>query len=115
MSEGVCNRCDGSGKTGPVHVNMGDKPHVWLDSMPCSTCDGTGKITADKAEAIALGAALKKRRVALGLSLYEYAPRVNLTPAQLSGLEHGKGGMAAWHHPFATTAHLIATQPDAPA
>lgn len=108
-SETACNRCGGAGKIGPVHVNRGDQPHVWLESMPCATCDGTGFITEDKASALALGARLKAKRVARGESILQQSKRLGLSPAELSGLERGKGGLAAWQHPFAARAWSEAT------
>lgn len=112
MSEHVCGKCKGSGRTaGPVHINRGDQPHEWVDSLPCFYCDGVGRVNDDKFAALQLGEHFRKQRIARGESVFEASKRLGLSPAELSGLERGKGGMAAWLHPFATRAYLEATAP----
>lgn len=106
----TCPHCNGKGDIGPVHINRGDQPHEWRDSFPCTLCGGTGNVADDVIEARALGKALRDKRVANDESLLEASRRFGMSPAELSGLEHGRGGMAAWHHPFAARAYLEATQ-----
>lgn len=107
MSEMLtCPTCDGTGKTGPVHINRGEQPHEWRESMPCLTCAGNKTIHNDKAIAMEFGRAARNKRVARGESLREASKRYGMSPAELSGLERGDGGMAAWEHPFATLAWL---------
>lgn len=105
----ICPRCDGSGKTGPVHINRGSKPHEWRSEMACDFCGGAGKISEDQADAMKLGKAFRERRVARDESLREAAKRLGMKASELSALERGRGGMAAWHHPWATHAYLEAT------
>lgn len=104
-----CPRCQGKGWIGPVHINRGDKPHKWRERMDCDLCKASGKIDADTRAAVELGKQLRAKRVARGESLFEAAKRLLLRPSELSGLETGRGGMAAWNHPFATNAYLEAT------
>lgn len=101
-----CPRCEGKGWIGPVHINRGDLPHEWRERMDCDFCEATGKIDADKRTAIEMGWRLRAKRVAREESLMEAAKRLRMSPSELSGLETGRGGMAAWHHPFAQRAYL---------
>jgi len=104
-----CPRCEGKGWSGPVHINRGDQPHEWRERMDCDFCGATGKIDADKREAVEFGKRLRAKRVAREESLMEAAKRLGMKPSELSGLETGRGGMAAWHHPWATRAYNEAT------
>ena len=104
----TCTSCNGTGRTGPVHINRGDAPHEWVDSMPCPYCEG-GVVSEDRWQAMQLGAALRRERVARNESMLTQSKRLGLSPSELSKLQRGVGGMAAWHHPFATRAFLEAT------
>lgn len=104
-----CPRCHGKGWSGPVHINRGDKPHEWRERIDCDFCSATGKIDQSKREAFELGKRLREKRIAREESLMEASKRLGLKPSELSGLETGRGGMAAWHHPFAQRAYLEAT------
>ena len=104
-----CPDCKGKGWSGPVHINRGDQPHEWRDRIECHFCKGSGAIFDDQQEAANLGKKFREKRVAREESLLEASKRLGLRPAQLSRLERGVDGMAAWHHPFATTAYLEAT------
>jgi hypothetical protein len=108
MSDHPCPRCEGRGWYGPVHINRGDKPHEWCDRVECDFCDGTSKIDADHHQAWTIGQAFRGARCAREESLREAAARLGLRASELSALELGRGGMAAWHHPFATSAYLEA-------
>jgi len=104
-----CPRCEGLGWIGPVHFNYGDGRGEWKDRVDCDVCRGSGAIGADQKAAIDMGDALRSKRMDRDESLREAAKRLNLKPAELSALERGVGGMAAWHHPFAASAYLEAT------
>ena len=104
-----CPRCEGKGWIGPVHINRGDKPHEWRERIDCDFCQATGQATDDQMQAAELGKKFRERRVAREESLMEASKRLGMRPSQLSRLERGVDGMAAWHHPFATTAYLEAT------
>lgn len=112
MSDPVnCPRCHGSGKTaGPVHVYYGpDRGGEWLPHGTCSLCEGAGRVSSDTGEAMRLGEALRAHRKHNQMSMMEQGRRLNLTPSIISALSNGKGGMAAWYHPMATSAWLVAT------
>jgi hypothetical protein len=113
MSERRCEQCGGTGKTGPVHINRGDAPHEWVDSMPCAYCVD-GVVSDDLYEAQQLGKKLRASRIARQETIYEQARRLGISSAQLSQLQRGVGGMTAWHHPFATAAWLEASASDLP-
>ena len=85
-----CEACNGSGKTGPVHINHGNRPHEWRESMPCPVCGGIGQVYAQHAKRIAHGKRLRAARVARGESLRETAARRGMSPSQLSAIEQGR-------------------------
>lgn len=91
MSERTCPECNGTGRTkGPVHINMGDLPHRWVDSLKCFCCDGTRQITQAHFDAREQGAELRAQRKARGEGLLESARRQGITPTELSRRERGK-------------------------
>lgn len=100
----TCPRCEGRGWIGPVHINRGDKAHEWRERMDCHLCKATGSINEDTRQAIDLGRRLRECRLARDESLREAAKRLGLSAAELSTLETGRGGLAAWEHPFAQRA-----------
>ena len=101
-----CPRCDGRGWSGPVHFNMGDKPHAWKERVDCDFCGGSGEINADKQRAVHLGRQLREKRVAREETLMEAAKRFGMKPSELSAFETGRVGLDAWMHPFATRVAL---------
>jgi len=72
--------------------------------MDCDLCHTTGQITDEQMKAVDLGRQLREKRVAREENLMEASRRLGMRPSELSGLETGRGGMAAWHHPFALKA-----------
>lgn len=85
-----CPDCKGSGKTGPVHINRGDQPHEWRESMPCLRCEGTGKIAAAMLDWMKRGEVLRKARIAREVSIMERAKELGMRSAQVSAMEHGR-------------------------
>jgi len=91
MAERTCPECDGTGRTkGPVHINRGDQPHEWVDSLPCFCCSGARTISDDYWDARQRGAELRKERLARGESLFEAAKRQGVSPSEISRQERGK-------------------------
>jgi hypothetical protein len=60
-----------------------------IEWLPCSTCAGTGEITAERAEAYRQGRELRNRRIAADRSLREEAKRLGVSPVALSRMERG--------------------------
>ena len=85
----TCQRCDGHGVVGPVHVNRGDQAHTW-EMIRCASCGGSGYWTPAQAVAARVGAEMRQERLARGESLLEAARRLGMSPAELSALEHGR-------------------------
>lgn len=108
MTDFPCPRCEGRGWFGPVHINRGDKPHEWRERMDCDFCNGSRVIDKDHHDAWEIGQAFRGARCAREESLREAAARLGMKAPELSALELGRGGMAAWNHPFATSAFLEA-------
>lgn len=106
MSTYPCPDCKGAGKSGPVHINRGDKPHEWRESMDCQFCQGSGHIDQDHKDSRDLGEKLRAKRAEREETLMAASIRLGLKPSELSGLERGRGGMTAWHHPWATRLKL---------
>ena len=58
------------------------------DGRPCPRCDGTGRVPDDRI----LGAKMRARREATGLSLRDLAKRCGWSAAYVSDLELGRRG-----------------------
>jgi len=90
MSEVICPDCNGTGRTkGPVHINMGDLPHRWVDSLKCFCCGGARAITRAHWDARERGAELRKARIARGETLLEAAKLQGISPSEMSSRERG--------------------------
>ena len=85
-----CETCRGTGKVGPVHINRGEQPHEWVETMPCDVCKGSGEVTAEHARRIALGRIARSERLSRDESLREAAKRLGISPAELSRIERGE-------------------------
>lgn len=89
MTRLTCQRCNGLGIIGPVHINRGERPHTW-EMMRCSSCGGSGYWSAQQAVAVREGEAMRKERLERDESLREAARRLGMSPAQLSAMEQGR-------------------------
>jgi hypothetical protein len=85
----MCQRCNGNGVVGPVHINRGDNPHTW-EMIRCSSCGGSGYWSNHQAAAARDGEALRQERLARDESLREAAKRMGISPAELSAIEQGR-------------------------
>lgn len=88
-----CPSCNGDGG-GMAHINRGNKPHTF-EWVACSICSGDGVVSDERAALIAEGKKLREARLARDESLLEMATRLNMSPAELSGIEVGRA------HPLA--------------
>ena len=59
-------------------------------TLPCSTCRGTGTITADMERAKRRGEAIRAARLKMDLSQREYAKVLGISPQALSRIENGQ-------------------------
>lgn len=84
-----CAYCNGSGKTGPTHVNYGGGRGEWLNNIPCFECDGTGCWDEARGAAFELGQKNRQARVNRGKTLREAAKEMGISPAELSRRERG--------------------------
>lgn len=84
-----CQRCDGKGTIGPVHINRGDEPHTW-EMMTCRACAGSGVWTEAQAIAARNGNELRQRRIERGESLRDAAARLGISAVELSSIEQGR-------------------------
>lgn len=84
----LCPVCLGNPKS-IAHFNMGEnKPHEWRE-VECDACEGTGRVTQQRMDAITDGRKLRDDRIARDMSLREEAQRLGISPAQLSRRERG--------------------------
>jgi len=91
-----CPMCGGSGNTGPVHVNRGpDQPGYWLENDDCRVCGGAGAVSDAFLRRYHAGLAAKERRILRRESVGEAADRLGISPADLSGIEHGRDPKSA--------------------
>jgi DnaJ-class molecular chaperone len=89
MSESACPKCGGFRRIGPVHINRGSLPHLWLSSVPCRFCHGSGTVSEERRVAHERGERLRAERVARNESLREAAQRLGVSASKLSALERG--------------------------
>lgn len=89
MGELTCQRCNGLGIVGPVHLNRGDRPHEWR-MLKCDGCAGSGYWTAQQAVLARDGEKMRQERLAHDESLREAAKRMGISPAELSAIEQGR-------------------------
>lgn len=84
-----CPHCKGRGG-GPCFINRGEdyRTHS-IEHRACRTCNGFGEVTAEHAERIAEGRALRDGRLSRGVSLMDEAARLGISPARLSAIERG--------------------------
>lgn len=84
----LCPVCLGSPKS-IAHFNMGEnKPHEWRE-IECDACEGTGRVTQHRMDAITEGKKLRQDRIERNMSLREEAQRLGISPVQLSRRERG--------------------------
>lgn len=96
----TCSRCDGRRTT---HAFIDGPTGGRFDpAFPCSLCHGTGEVTEQTAEWLAVGTAHRLDRVARQISIMACARKIGVTPAELSSMEHGR-----------TDPALLARDPDA--
>ena len=84
-----CPFCNGQGKSGPVHINRGALGGEWLESVPCSNCEGSGEISLEQAEAAKIGFAHRLARIERDESQRECAKRLGISASALAAYEHG--------------------------
>jgi len=96
MTERACPDCAGTGQTGPVFVNGGEdlSKHYTLDTLPCRLCDGSGALSEDAWLAYREGRAMRRMRVALGLSLREASERLGIPASAVCDVERGFRALA---------------------
>ena len=84
-----CPACT-SGNTGPVHLRFADGHGEWRESSKCSHCNGTGTLSADRAQAYRVGETMREARRLAGVTLRAEAARLGISPATLSDREWGR-------------------------
>ena len=90
-----CIDCRGAGKIGPVHINKGSNEQrgrcegMWVESMDCLRCNGTGDMPEEMAKWIDDGLARRVARVKSGETLWSAAKRMGIPVHELSAMERG--------------------------
>ena len=85
-----CDRCDGRGWSGPVHVHRGNGKREWRERVECYNCRGSGSISEEQARARSVGRLHMVERTDRGESLRECSKRLGIGPAALGDYEHGR-------------------------
>ena len=86
MADLTCPTCRGVRTVGGVGCGPGGCRPLLLK---CSTCRGTGTITAERADWINAGERLRADRLTRDFSLREEATRLGVRASVLSDYEHG--------------------------
>ena len=87
----TCPDCNGTGtQRGVFHLNRGDAPHQWVDSVPCLRCGTSGIVPDEMADWIVRGEAARRRRISQGISMRARAEQLGVSPAVLSAMENGR-------------------------
>lgn len=93
MEPVVCTDCDGKGKVFAFvdgHTPDG-KPFSRNGMYPCSRCQGSGLLTAERSRRIQIGKQWREWRMEAEYTLREAAQRRGITPSELSKIERGDG------------------------
>lgn len=90
MSTITCPHCDGKRQVYAFLNNGPDYRTHTSGYVQCSTCQGMGAITTERAKRILTGAHMRRERIERGESLNEAAKRLGISPAQLSARERGR-------------------------
>lgn len=82
-----CFDCDGAGRIRGLACTRTRSRIVEYD---CSVCGGTGKVSPQARALYDRGEVLRDRRLALRLSLREFAAWLGIPPVELGEVEHGR-------------------------
>ena len=82
-----CPHCNGAGIVTVVWQGL---PEAAADATECPMCNATGQITEAHAQRAQLGQAMRKARIACGVSLREEAIALGMSPRQLRDKEWGR-------------------------
>lgn len=90
-----CFHCEGKGRVGPVHVNVGQNAHggcegYWQESVTCLTCNGSGDVTEGQVEARILGDKVRAWRRDRSMICLTMAEELNVSTSTLSQCEVGR-------------------------
>lgn len=97
-----CPDCNGTGKTGLVHLNKGFNEEKgrcdgeWRESIQCMRCHGVGQAPDEMANWIDFGKDFREKRQLRGETIGEAAKRLNLSVPQLSSIENGRVNYALY-------------------
>ena len=80
-----CPSCKGTGK-----VSAFACPGFVLTELKCYDCLGAGEITEGHQEAKEHGERMRLERIARQVSLRDEAARLDISPRELSDIEHGR-------------------------
>lgn len=97
MTAQTCPQCDGRGtNAGLIHYvdGFGHRASRYDDAIRCSLCGGTGQISKQTAEWLAIGRQHYETRIARDESLRECAVRMGIKASELSAMEHGRADPA---------------------
>jgi hypothetical protein len=83
----TCPHCNGE-KRGAGFVMR--KSGCGIEAIECSTCGGSGAVTAERLAQVEAGQRLREDRIGRGASLRQEAARLGIEPVELSRRERGK-------------------------
>lgn len=91
-----CPHCNGDGG-GEAFINRGlDISTHTLEWVRCSTCQGDGVVSEERAALIAEGKAMRDARVVRMETLLEASRKLGIGPAELNAIELGRAPPLAY-------------------
>lgn len=89
----TCPRCAGTKKLQgffPVYAADYDGPKPAAFEFDCTDCDENGEISDERVARAKFGAEIKRRRLAAGKGLREFAELMGFLPSAYCDYEHGR-------------------------
>lgn len=83
-----CPLCEGY-RTLPTFSD-GPRGGAYNPAQMCGLCQGAGEISEQKAEWLRIGKAFRDERVRLGITVFRAAVSLEVSPVELSAMEHGR-------------------------
>lgn len=87
-----CPECNWAGFVEGIHSGVDDFGAPWSRTgpVPCALCEGTGRISDERATAIIEGKRRRAERRAAGLTLKQVSDQTGISVIKLADIERGR-------------------------
>lgn len=86
----TCPHCDGRGSNA-AFIEHANGEGSYNPALRCGLCSGSGSVSGQTIGWLSIGSRHRKARIARDESIRECARRMGIGPAELSGMENGRG------------------------